>query len=225
MRQCLFCDNAADSLEHLWPLWILERVKPRGPLQHSISSAPVKLLAKPEIKMKCVCTFCNNGWMHDLEQESIPVLGAMLHDISTPLDSPQQTTLARWSIKTAMVVEAVKKGEDRFFTQTERGEIRANSAIPSRTNIWLGRYASSSIGAYGTDLGFDMPDAPHSGVGCVTTIIVGHVAVQVLALRVPAQFSADRIVVNPRAGSWERLLVQVWPVQTRGRVAARLLFR
>jgi len=112
--------------------------KPRGPLQHSIASAPVKLLAKPEIKMKCVCTSCNNGWMHDLEQKSIPVLGALLQDISTPLDSQQQTILALWSVKTAMVVEAVKNSEDRHFTHTERSELpQAAPSLHERTSGWV----------------------------------------------------------------------------------------
>jgi hypothetical protein len=76
--------------------------------------------------MKCVCSQCNNGWMHDLEQRSIPVLGAMLHDIATPLDSEQQATLALWSLKTAIVVEAAKPSDDRHFMQPERSNYANN---------------------------------------------------------------------------------------------------
>ena len=225
MRQCFFCEKAADSLEHLWPQWILGRVKPRGPLQHSIADSPVKSLGTPEMKMKRVCTPCNNGWMHDLEQESIPVLGALLQDIATPLDAQQQTTLALWSIKTAMVVEAVKSGDNRYFSQPERNGLRLDRAIPSHTTMWLGRYARSSIGAYGTDFGFIIAEGPVPSVGSGTTIIVGHLAVQVLALRIPDEFSESRISISSRLGQWEKLLVQIWPVQERIEWPPELSFR
>jgi hypothetical protein len=167
------------------------------------------------MKMKCVCAPCNNGWMSDLETESTRVLGALLQDIATPLDAHQQTTLALWSTKTAMVIEAVKSTDNRYFAHPERCGVRSDRAIPSHTTIWLGRYTGSSIGAYGTDFGFHIPEGPVSSVGSGTTILVGHVALQVLSLRMPTQFSEARISISSRVGQWEKLLVQVWPVQAR----------
>ena len=82
--------------------------------------------------------FLQQRLVHDLEQKSIPVLGALLQDISTPLDSQQQTILALWSVKTAMVVEAVKNSEDRHFTHTERSELpQAAPSLHERTSGWV----------------------------------------------------------------------------------------
>jgi hypothetical protein len=49
------------------------------------------------------------------------------------------------------------------FHATGKVELREQSLIPSRTAIWLGRYASSGIGAYGTDLAFNIENFGH---GC-----------------------------------------------------------
>jgi hypothetical protein len=37
-RQCIYCDKAADSLEHLWPQWILKLVPSYGTDFHDIAS-------------------------------------------------------------------------------------------------------------------------------------------------------------------------------------------
>ena len=58
--------------------------------------------------------------MAELEQASIPIFGSLLQDISMPLDFDQQRALSLWMTKTAIILETVKKPENRFFTQTER---------------------------------------------------------------------------------------------------------
>ncbi len=55
MRKCLFCDNAADSREHVWPDWILQRLKVRDVIHHKMGNDPALLLPNPEQKVKAVC--------------------------------------------------------------------------------------------------------------------------------------------------------------------------
>jgi hypothetical protein len=213
MRQCLFCDQKANSKEHIWASWILERVKPIGPIRHSIGKGPTKLLDNPELTTKHVCAVCNGGWMSNLESANIPIIGSLLQDISIPLDPSQQQTAARWAVKTAMVVESVKADDSFFYSDAERDAVRSGSCLPRRTTVWLGRYAKgSSVGAFGTDIWIDMPDAPKAGNGCATTIVVGHLAVQVLSLRFHPQYGEGDIPVAPKTGPWEKLLVPIWPV-------------
>ena len=150
--------------------------------------------------------------MSELEQSSIPILGALLQDISTPLDFAQQKTLSLWMTKTAMILEAVKKPANRFFTQTERVPLRTRSIIPSRTTSWLGRYSGNSLGAYGTDLSIELPNAPHAAIGYATTVIVGHVVLQLLGLHLLSKTS-NEVEAQPRPGPWEETLFRIWPTQ------------
>ena len=84
-KQCLFCPNPVDSAEHLWSKWILEELKPAEPIHVRFGrtiSAPVD---NPEVRIKCVCQKCNNGWMSDIENDNKPHMLAMLHGRQTLL--------------------------------------------------------------------------------------------------------------------------------------------
>jgi hypothetical protein len=110
MRQCLFCDNKANSREHAWPDWILEglRTGRQKNMRGFIGEREVYWIGpKPELKLRVVCTKCNNGWMHDLEDENKPLLGSLMRDVASPIDPEQQWSVSRWVIKTAMVFESV----------------------------------------------------------------------------------------------------------------------
>jgi hypothetical protein len=69
----------------------------------------------PELKIGTVCEPCNNGWMSSLEERNIPLIGCLLQDISTPLDACQQSSLAVWTLKTAMVLDSVNKRDRSLF--------------------------------------------------------------------------------------------------------------
>lgn len=63
----------------------------------------------PRLKMKCVYAHCNNGWMSQLEEQVKSVVEALLGPKSAFIDSQQQATLGVWSVKNAMVFEALHK--------------------------------------------------------------------------------------------------------------------
>ncbi len=216
-RQCLFCERSADSKEHLWASWILERVKSE-PIRHSIGTAPVKIIGTPELTVKTVCPPCNNGWMSALETHNKPLIGCLMQDISTPLDSSQQSSLAAWAMKAAMVLDSVNtRDRNLFYKRSECEKLRLSSTIPPRTSIWIGRYSvRNSLGAFGTDLGIDTSDTPNVAKGCATTILVGHLAIQVLAVHVLAEYK-DRAVgeIAPKPGRWNDLLLKLWPIGSR----------
>jgi hypothetical protein len=179
-HECLFCDQQAGSREHLWPEWIHRR-KRFGPLRISIGGSPEKIVNNPEQKVSTVCRKCNNGWMSVLEAQNVPLISCLMQDVAIPLDASQQSSLAAWSTKTAMVLDSVKgRKKSLYYERSECAKMRENHTIPARTRIWIGRSSLSSIGAFGTDLTVVLPDGLKVGVGCATTIIVGHLAVQVL---------------------------------------------
>ena len=149
---CLFCDNNSGSKEHLWPKWIHER-KDFGPLRIQRSSSEQKIIPNPEIMVKTVCGFCNNGWMSSLEAQNIPIVGSMMQDLAIPLDGAQQKLVGAWSVKTAMVGDSMKGrgAPNQFYNRDECASMRVSRGIPARTLIWIGRIQGMHLGNFGTD--------------------------------------------------------------------------
>ena len=217
MRQCLFCDQQANSREHVWPDWILEALKTKQKVAVVGYMDELKLTLigrKPELLAKFVCKTCNHGWMSQLESANKPLLGAFLRDITAPIDPVQQRSIAQWALKTAMVMGAVGSRKTAFYTQQERENLRTAFAIPPNTSVWLGRYTGRAELAFtGTHGWSTKPDDPKVIHAYVTTILFGRIAVQVFSAHAPDGHPS--VVINARPGPWNGLLVRVWPAATR----------
>lgn len=213
-RQCIFCGALADSREHFWPDWILERVK-RGKRPAFKFTVGDRVSRSRAIVVRSVCSTCNNGWMSDLEVLIRPVVGCLIQDISTPIDKIQQSQVALWAAKSSMVMERVGRPKRTpFYTDEERKNLRLQGAIPPRTLIWLARYGGvDDIACFGTDIWDDVPDRPGTTHGYVNNIVVGRLAIQVLTLHVPGRYDDRTIVVRPNIGRWNGNVIQIWPFQ------------
>jgi hypothetical protein len=150
--------------------------------------------------------------MSALENQAIPVLQPMLAGNSCRLDAATQAIVAAWSLKTAMVLEAVDPSDNRAYTQAERESLRSVTALPWRTTVWLAAFAepswfmSTKHRYQGTAL------APS---GASTTMVFAHLALQVLTIRVPRSVVPEtKITTNVRRGPWEQATVQVWSPQS-----------
>lgn len=144
-RQCLFCSGRADSKEHLWPRWILDRQPHEDPFQHTMGTGPTKQISSP-ITVRCVCDRCNNGWMSQLENQIKPLVGSLMADISLTLNRDQQNILAIWGLKTAMVMDATKgKETTRCYQRKDRSNLKDQSVIPRMTMVWLGRFEGTGL--------------------------------------------------------------------------------
>jgi hypothetical protein len=71
----------------------------------------------------------------------------------------------------------------------------------------------SALGAYGTDVAVFFGGS-RVGIGTASTIIAGHLAVQVFACRVYPD-DRDRNIADPepKMGNWGSLLAQIRPIQ------------
>jgi hypothetical protein len=217
-RSCIFCGRTADSKEHLWPAWIHRRVRTRESVRTQIGKTPHAWTTNPEIKIKSVCTDCNNGWMSALENRSIPTLGSLVQDLTVPLDAAQQELISIWAVKTIMVLESADETRTLFYTAAERQNMMSNETIPAATSIpalttiWIGRYFGNALHAGGTDFKIYPSDViPEGGNGSVGTIIVGHLCIQVLTLRFSPKNGDGAVTVNPKKGRWDELLLCIWP--------------
>ena len=211
--ECLFCDNLAGSKEHLWAAWIHKR-RDFGPLRVTIGNSPQEIRSDPEQKIDTVCADCNNGWMSTLENRNKSVIACALEDLYIPLDRQQQTLLSNWAIKTAIVLDSIKNTEvnPRFYQKSDCVVFHRQRVLPPHVRIWIGRCSLSALGAFGTDVAIILPNGPRIGIGTATTIIVGHLAVQVFAMRFNPERSGDNTDVQPKPGDWNKMLVQLWPL-------------
>jgi hypothetical protein len=216
-RQCTFCERNADSLEHFWAEWLLERIVLREPISISFGKSARKFVDNPKLRVRSVCKICNNGWMSQLESKNIAQIGSLAQNVFIPLDTQQQTSIALWATKTVMVLDSIRKKPDRrFYRRKECEQLRQNSLIPELTFIWLGMYPESSLGLFGTDVRlFDqIPETfPTIGHGCVNTIVVGHLTIQVLTIHLLPEYSDRTIEVGPNSGDWSRLTLRIWPIE------------
>jgi hypothetical protein len=134
----------------------------------------------------------------------------MIHDIPTTLDSEQQRTISQWVLKTAMVADAGRARAVARFYRKEECESLANGKISGHTLVWLGRSSQSGFHIEGTEVWFNESEVLKAGHGCVTTIVVGHLAIQVLTVRF-AEAIDENARVACRIGPWNELLVQIFP--------------
>jgi hypothetical protein len=220
MKTCLFCDDAAGSREHLFPEWILKRV-PRALIRGDVGHHKDKTFGYA-FKVKSVCRGCNNGWMHRLEDEAIPIMGPMLNEQPSFLDAASHWTIAAWALKTSMVLDSttIAKHRPLFYSRIERIALKESRRIPSRTFVWLGHSLDLGLAAYSTATHFTIfnalnPCHPYtlkeSPLGQVSTILVRHLAIQVMTVHAPAEYSDGAIDIRPPEGPWNHLLVSVWP--------------
>ena len=214
-RQCLFCLNPANSKEHLWPDWILQSLKHRTPIRQNIGKSPTKVFNGP-LTVRCVCRTCNGGWMSQLESDAKTTIGPLMHDLSFSLDAPQQETVSAWAVKTAMVVEATnRRTRACCYTQQECEHLRLQRSIPIRTLAWLGRFSASGLLATGTDIWLDIDGVKKAAHGCVTTIIVGHLALQVLTAHLPPKYNSTTVPIVCVNGPWNDVLIPLFPTSNR----------
>ena len=213
MRSCLFCPVRADSLEDAWPRWITGQFKGPRPSEVRAERGGIKLkpwsTLQPELTIRCVCRACNNEWMSQLETKVQSFLQPLLAGQSGTVDIASQAVIALWAVKMAMVLEGLDAMEKRMYTQEQRERLRSSAEVPWRTSIWL---AASADPAW-----FMSTKNRHIGVaegvaGASTTMGFGHIALQVLTIRVPESVGPKTAVTTDVGrGPWDELTVQIWP--------------
>jgi hypothetical protein len=213
MEPCIFCGNPADSKEDLFPRWILKRVQTREPLRRQIGDGPAIITEDQEVRLPCVCQRCNNTWMSRMETTSKKFMGPMIEDLSFPLDRQNQQNLSEWAVKCAMCNDTVY-AHPRFFSDAECHAFKLRRTIPERTMVFAGRFTGRSLDSNGADFTLVEPTNGEVFVrGHVYNVMVGHLALQVVSWHQQLQDDAQVIRLGVAAGPWDKLTIQVWPIQ------------
>ncbi|HWY59007.1 MAG TPA: hypothetical protein VNZ03_31380 [Terriglobales bacterium] len=213
LEQCLFCSNLVNSAEHIWSDWILEDLKLVTQIRIKIGKNPPAFTDDPELKVKCVCETCNSQWMSNLETANQPIIHAMINDDPCWLSKKDQTKLTRWAMLKAMVIEAANRERKPFYDDQERQQIKTGSGIPIGTMVWLGRFSTKSYHAGGTDIWRPVDEIPKAIHACVTTVIIGHLVLQILTAHTRQQFATRRENLYCKDGPWKVNLLEIWPLK------------
>ena len=165
------------------------------------------------LTVRFVCTECNNGWMSELENRVRPIVLRLLEDSRSTLSVKDQTVLAAWSVKNAMVFEALRVEGQWFFSDRERRAFRETLLPPVRTNVWLAKCVEQA-GVYscGSNLSGTVEDNPIRMEAYVTTMAFGSLAIQVVAGKLPETIPlATEVTVEQTDAPWDEATVRIWP--------------
>lgn len=172
-----------------------------------------KWVDNPEVRVRGVCQNCNNGWMSDIENENKPHMLAMMNDRRTVLHPTQQKLLTRWAILKAIVIDGSSKRRTPFYSESERSGMKPPlRSLPVNTLTWIGRLSVKAFHAGLTDTFGEINNIPKSFRCCVTTIIVGHLVIQVATMHVIAPFATFRTHPTVKPGASDVNLLDIWPV-------------
>ena len=215
-RRCMFCGADSATREHAVPAWLLDTLGSSAASLMEVQfreEAPRKpWFTKDGILINRFCASCQNGWMSDLEASARPTVGPLAHDLALWLSREQQALVARWSLKTAMVLEGVNAEGQWFYSGAERAGLMTPSAqLPEATYIWAGRYAHSGT-SYFQSRRMSGDTSGLLSEGYAVTFGFGHLVLQTLTVRRRRQ--SKRASLEIKAGPWNDCLIQVWPVTT-----------
>ena len=138
---CGFCESATEKItkEHVFGKWIgplFDAGQPDMVVRHTFqrddTATPPRLSDRLDHQVRMPCQRCNEGWMSRLEGVVKTIITPMIQGQAMRLLTlSDQRAIARWAVKTAMVIEYMQKPEQRYFTQTERSSVM-NDAVLSR---------------------------------------------------------------------------------------------
>jgi hypothetical protein len=151
--------------------------------------------------------------MSDLEGAAKPVIEALLTASRYEFTISARRALARWSFKAAMVFESLGDQREPFYTQSERDAVRTGDLRHGYHAVWVGRAVDlNGLYCQASDL-FDHVDSARSETrGYVTTLGIGPIAIQVLAVRLSDGTPIPLRVTIPLAeGPWQNIGQQIWP--------------
>lgn len=229
-RKCIFCGGAGKiSKEHVFGLWLKE-LFPRDEhtthksvytawLDESGSHTPAEKRGQLQghvgsKSLKVVCQRCNSGWLSQLETRVRIVLTPLITGKNRNLLGDQQTLLATWATKIAMVAEHFRPIDDGI-SQDERTWLMNTLTPPAKWFVWIAAYNGKEWGNLSiSQIRITLNPTPvarpsdASHYGQATTFGVGHILFCVV--------SGSSLDIEARFGGRDADgLLQIWPACPR----------
>jgi hypothetical protein len=233
-RTCIFCPHKADSQEHIWSKWILDKLpettdgtftqrKPNG-------TTRTWKTRKPELTVGLVCERnCNNGWMSTKLED--PMKSAtediiVLNNKKT-FNQTECATVAAWAFKTTVLANHINLHGEPFFPVEQRRAFARNLTIPKGVQVWLARRNAGHLTAtYWSEQSTKQPESPlmphlktlpvspYRFQMYVCVLSIGYLLLQVVAARWTERQIADRLNFPPitQGELFNDYATPIWPL-------------
>lgn len=160
-----------------------------------------------------VCKECNNGWMSELENRSIPIMKSMIvHRSPTKLNAPDIAVLAAIGFKNAALADRMQTIRAPFFSQSECRLFANRLTLPDGLQMWLATM-SLQHGLFNNYYVYTPSSRTNSFEGHVFTYGAGHLVIQVASWRWRKK-SRRRHYPAPlatQADRWHGYFTPFWP--------------
>lgn len=213
-RRCVFCGERRLSVEDALPLWIsrlllapsdrvavrvFERVGNELPAPRFFRDSK-----QADVRVKQVCSPCNNGWMSRLEDAVQPWLTPMLLGEPVELSAEVQRLVARWAVKTATMFH-YNYPSRAAIPAARLKHLRTDDNPPVDAHVWL---AASDGKIQPAEYMIGSMDLKTSGLpdtdGEAFTLCVGQLAIQVFTVTLTEHPRTMRFRTDDR-------ILQIWP--------------
>jgi len=218
MKKCAFCENPANSGEHLWSDWICELIPHKGFTLRRLDTSTGKYhpwhSSTLDQKTKVVCRECNSTWMSDIESEARQTLSNVIVDGAPLTLLPRGiAALTAYAFKCVVISNHMNlHSQEPYFLPYIRHRFRDYLEIPRGTQMWLsafrGKHASNGVYAgY-----FARPQDRDDFEFYVFTFMAGFLVFQVACPRANKLHLVGRRL--PRLAptqKWSEATTQFWP--------------
>lgn len=212
MRLCLFCKKGRLTREHVWARWLTKQLRAellRVVTENPSSPSITRITKELDMKARAVCKKCNGGWMSALESDIKGFLAPMISDPSlrTVLSSDQQTLLATWAAKSAMVLEHASPRAKKIYTFDQRNYLKENCRPPSGIAVCVARYnGTRRLHSTLKNLRAETAERVQTATVAVDNVIV-HVTTG------PWPTDRPHRVISGEQRRWDPYVVDIWPIQ------------
>jgi hypothetical protein len=211
-RHCIFCGVTPPLREQLFPRWLTEELQgirdQNGEIGDSRRPAAWGY-TDLDVQVECACKTCNTGWINRLDNTAAPVLTPMLHGRPAVLAESDQSTIAQWATKTAIVIAGTTYGAHPVQEATRRQMLRRNDGPPANVCVAMYAYVGSHRAAWLTYQPINLRSlgtvqGPNFGYLHSVAFNLGHLVARVAIF--PGNTTAP-------PGQDQPLRVPIWPIE------------
>jgi hypothetical protein len=223
----IFCGlHKLASVEDVIPKWVRYALEPTSPvtIRAESTGASARTQHLVVVLRDSVCEECNNGWMHDLEEQVKPFVKPMLtHQDSVDLDATRQRDLARWAVMKVLLMEHVMRQQNPRLRTTlgyepsgpELAWLMTEADPPPRSRVWVGAFDAAGTQAISTQtrlLMSPLPDGADPLPAHMTTLTIGCMLLQVFTTDfVPADAHSLPPYTADPPEPYSQALTRIWP--------------
>ncbi len=218
--RCIFCLREQASDEHVFGRWISRLFADATPF--TLSKTPGRSgtgLKMINVKSRAPCEACNSGWMSRSENEAKLLLPPVIRGEAIRWDAAQQTRVARWTFKTALMLDRSSPAS-RVAPLDHFRFLYEHEFPPQSVALYLARYfpgaGEDHVGVIGssdkpTNVDPRLYPNPYQitfSVGQAVFQVFGHTGTAPLEIRRAGRLKSGLVV--PISQGFE----QNWPIRT-----------